>query len=197
MIDKLLLETKSDIFISAINEFIHQPSIQEIAYHAQGEKKFFEVLDIICKTIVDIDLLKQENSLTSEQIKLFESISSFDYLIGLIAKDVHIFIYLKLLFKIFFPEHECELTDKTDNSGNIVMIIKMTPIPESPHRKSFIIDAKNYDDIIAYIHLVGFQHMSYLAKILLNYLYKKFGPNYKYEFDLLLLVVLLQLSILY
>ena len=51
MIDKLLLETKSDIFISAINEFIHQPSIQEIAYHAQGEKKFFEVLDIICKTI--------------------------------------------------------------------------------------------------------------------------------------------------
>ena len=151
MIDKLLLETKSDIFISAINEFIHQPSIQEIAYHAQGEKKFFEVLDIICKTIVDIDLLKQENSLTSEQIKLFESISSFDYLIGLIAKDVHIFIYLKLLFKIFFPEHECELTDKTDNSGNIVMIIKMTPIPESPHRKPFVIDPKNYDDIIAYI----------------------------------------------
>jgi glycerol-3-phosphate cytidylyltransferase-like family protein len=155
-IDRLLLETKSDIFITSIEEFIHQPTIQEISYTMQGEHKFFEVLNNISKTIIDIDLLKKQNTLTSEQIEVFKKINSFDYFIGLITKDISLFIYLKLLLKLFFPNHICTLQNLTEKETNqVIIFLEMQPKEQAIHKKKFIINQKNYEEIIEYIKSIS------------------------------------------
>lgn len=151
MIDKLLLETKSDIFISSIGEFIHQPTIFEISHNMQGERKFFEALNKICSTIIDKKLLEKNKNLTLEQVKEIKKISSFDFFVGLLVKDVYMFINLKLLFKLFFPDHTCNLLDSKDENGKIIIYLEMIPKEKNIHRKEFKIDKSNYDEIINHI----------------------------------------------
>lgn len=150
MIDDLVLETNSEIYIPQINEFIHQPTIGEIAYITQGEVKFFEILNDICKTVIDIDTLGKENKLTDEQLKVFSQISSFEYFVSLSAKNIYLFISLKLLFKVFFPSYSCNLEEKTDEDGSIKIFLELTP-KDDELRKKIIIDKENYDIVINYI----------------------------------------------
>lgn len=151
MIDRLLLETKSNIYINSISEFIVQPSIKDISYILQGENKFFEILNDLCRTIIDIDYLQKNNNLTSEQINILKQITSFDYLLGLIAKDIYFFIKIKLLFKLFFPEHICSLKYNTDNNEKIIKTFFEFEPKENSSRKKFIIDNNNYEEIVEII----------------------------------------------
>lgn len=149
-VDKLLLENKTDIYIDSIKEFIHQPSIQEIAYTIQGEKKFFEILNEICKTIIDKNFIKKEIKISDEELK---NITSFDYFIGLMVKNNYLFIYIKALLKLFFPEHICYLNSKQEDN-KFLIFLEMLPKNNTNNKKLFIIDKNNYDEIIEYIKII-------------------------------------------
>lgn len=153
-IDKLLLETGQDIFISSIEEFIHQPSISEITYIMQGERKFFEALNKICSTLIDINLLKKNKEIFDNQLEELKKISSFDILIGTIIKDFYMFINLKLVFKLFFPNHICNLLNSQDEDNKIYIYLEMVPKEEIKYRKKFIINKNNYDEIINTIKII-------------------------------------------
>lgn len=145
-IDKLLLETGSKIYINEIKEYIVQPSIRQISEVMQGEKQFLTSVTYICKTIIDIDELKQNNDLTEQDIEMLSKITSFEYLLGLIIQQPYIFFYLEQLFKLFFPNYSLELENE-DNNVYINMIHKKED-------KNFKISKDNYDLIITYIEKI-------------------------------------------
>lgn len=146
-IDRLLFETGSKIYIVEIEEYITQPSIKQICEVMQGEQQFFTAISHICKTIIDIDDLKKNNNLSDEEINLFSSISSFEYLIGLITQFPYIYVYLIQLFKLFFPDYNLQIENE-DNTVYIEMITK-------DKLKQFRIDKNNYEIIIQYIEQIA------------------------------------------
>ena len=133
-IDKLLLETGSKIYIDEIKAYIVQPTIRNISEVMQGEKQFLTCITYICKTIVDIDELKQNNDITEEDIQIFSKISSFEYLL-----------------KLFFPNYIWELENDNNN-----VYINMTDQDQKnqDENKNFQINKKNYDLIIKYIEKI-------------------------------------------
>lgn len=150
-IDKLLLETGSKIYIDEIKAYIVQPTIRNISEVMQGEKQFLTCITYICKTIVDIDELKQNNDITEEDIQIFSKISSFEYLLGLMSKQPYIFVYLIQLLKLFFPNYIWELENDNNN-----VYINMTDQDQKnqDENKNFQINKKNYDLIIKYIEKI-------------------------------------------
>lgn len=143
-IDNLVFETGQDVWINSISEFMHQPTIGEIAKVMQGEKKFYETVVKIASTKIDKEFIQKQN-LSQEQKAAFDKITSFDYFIGLTSKNIYLFIYLKLLFKLFFPNYTCDMKNKQDETKEI--ILTMTPIKDG-EKRPFIIDKTNYDDVI-------------------------------------------------
>lgn len=155
-IDKLLLETGSKIYIDEIKTYIVQPTIRDISEIIQGEKQFLILLSYICKTIIDIDELKQNNDLTEEDIEMFSQISSFEYLLGLMVKQPYIFLYLVQLLKLFFPNYTWEL--KNDNNNVYINMIDTNKVnqdtEEENKNEGFQINKENYDLIIKYIEKI-------------------------------------------
>ena len=146
-IDKLLLETGSKIYIDEIKEYIVQPTIGQISEIVQGEKQFLTLVSYICKTIIDINELKQNDELTEEDIQIFSKITSFEYLLGLMSQQPYISLYLIQLLKLFFPDYYLEL-NSDDNDVYINMINK------NNEEKKFQINKENYDLIITYIEKI-------------------------------------------
>ena len=91
-IDSLVFETGQDVWINSISEFMHQPTIGEIAKVMQGEKKFYETVVKIVSTKIDKEFIQKQN-LSQEQKAVFDKITSFDYFIGLTSKNIYLFIY--------------------------------------------------------------------------------------------------------
>lgn len=155
-IDKLLLETGSKIYIDEIKTYIVQPTIRDISEIIQGEKQFLILLSYICKTIIDIDELKQNNDLTEEDIEMFSQISSFEYLLGLMVKQPYIFLYLVQLLKLFFPNYTWEL--KNDDNNVYINMIDTNKVNQNAEEENkdegFQINKENYDLIIKYIEKI-------------------------------------------
>lgn len=155
-IDKLLLETGSKIYIDEIKTYIVQPTIRDISEIIQGEKQFLILLSYICKTIIDIDELKQNDDLTEEDIEMFSQISSFEYLLGLMVKQPYIFLYLVQLLKLFFPNYTWEL--KNDDNNVYINMIDTNKVNQNTEEENkdegFQINKENYDLIIKYIEKI-------------------------------------------
>lgn len=155
-IDKLLLETGSKIYIDEIKTYIVQPTIRDISEVMQGEKQFLTCITYICKTIINIDELKQNKDITEEDIQIFSKISSFEYLLGLMSKQPYIFIYFIQLLKLFFPNYIWELENDNNNVYiNMTDINKVNKDTEEENKdKGFQINKENYDLIIKYIEKI-------------------------------------------
>lgn len=149
-LDKLLLENKVDIFINEIGEMIHQPSIKEIAFITQGEKRFFEIIDQVCRTIVDKELIDTHQEIAERDKMFLKNINSFEYFLALITQDFTLYYNFKLLLKLFFPDYICDIEDKVNKETGIYL--KMTP--EKKEKRPFKIDKSNYDIIINYIKMI-------------------------------------------
>ena len=151
-IDLLLLENKSNIYVEEIGEFIHQPRIKEISDIMQGEVPFFSTLNKVCQTVIDKKMIDKNKDLSKEAKEELKQIASFDYLFALMGKNITLFYELNLLFKLFFPNHICNIDKKTENN-KVSIVFNMTPIKEGSC-KPFFIDKDNYDIIIEYIKLI-------------------------------------------
>lgn len=149
-LDQLLLENKVDIFINEIGEMIHQPSIKEIALITQGEKRFFEIIDQVCRTIIDKDLIDSQKGIAERDRMFLKSINSFDYFLALITQDFTLYYNLKLLLKLFFPDYHCDIEDRYKEETGIYL----TMSSEKKEKRPFKIDKTNYDVIINYIKLI-------------------------------------------